>query len=155
MLKTLKAHYAPSSIARVKARLVDLGLIHAAKEQLALSDTDYRAMVSSVSKGRSESSGDLLARERDRLIKAFKAKGYVEKTEVSARSTQAKIKRQRQLGLIHMAQRELKLDDQAYRALVKTASGGKSRSCAHLGATDRANVLAAMKAKGFVEPAEA
>lgn len=155
MLKTIKAHYAPSSIARVKARLADLGLIHAGKEQLGLSDSDYRAMVSAASKGRSESSADLLARERSRLIKALKAKGYVESTEISARAAKAQANRLRQLGLIHMAQRELKLDEKAYRSLVKTASGGKSASCAHLGAEDRLKVLAHMKALGFVEPEEA
>lgn len=155
MLKTIKAHYAASSIALVKARVADLGVIHAAKEQLGLTETDYRAMVSAACKGRSESSGDLLSRERSRLIRALKAKGYVEKTEVSARAAQAQANRLRQLGLIHIAQRQLSLDQKAYRALVKTASGGKSASCAHLGAEDRLKVLAKMKALGFVEPAPA
>lgn len=149
MLKTFKAHYAESTIAHIKARTADLGRIHEAKAQLGLAEADYRALVKAACKDRSDSSADLDARERARLLRAFKARGYVETQALSERSQKIKANRQRDLGLIHLGQRELGLDDAAYRKLVVEASAGKSRSSALLLVDERAKVLGEMKARGF------
>ena len=149
MLTTLKSHYAASTIAHIKARAADLGKIHEGKSQLGLVEADYRAMVKAACKDRSDSSATLDARERARLIRALKAKGYVESQALSERSKKIKANRLRDLGIIHMGQRELGLDDAAYRKLVDEASGGVSKTSALLGAPARAKVIAEMKVRGF------
>lgn len=149
MLKTFKAHYAPSTIAHIKARALDLGVIHAAKTQLALSEADYRTMVEAACSGRTDTSADLDARERARLMRAMKAKGYVESSVISERTKKMRDNRLRDLGLIHMGQRGLGLADRDYRDLVQKASAGKSRSAALLLVSERAKVLDEMKSRGF------
>ena len=150
MLTTLKSHYADSTIAHIKARAIDLGKIHEAKSQLNLSDADYRALVKKSCKNRTESSAYLCARERTKLLRDLKSKGYVEKQSLSERSLKIQANRLRDLGIIHMGQRALGIDDASYRKLIHRASGGVSKSSAMLAAPQRAKVIAEMKRRGFV-----
>lgn len=152
MLKSLKAHYSPVTVERIKARLADLGFIHEGKDQLGLDEATYRAMVSAASGALVTSSADLDARARAKLIKALKAKGYEPSQVLSERSLKIKQNRLRDLGLIHMGQRQLGLDEKTYRDLVQAASSGKSRTCALLAAPERARLIAQMKALGFEPP---
>lgn len=149
MLTTLKSHYAESTIARIQARVADLGTIHAAKAQLGVSEADYRAMVEAASRKGAQSSGALNARERARLIRVLRAKGYVESVAVSERSRQIKANRTRDLGVIHMGKRALALDEAAYRKLIVKASGGVAKSSGLLGAPGRAKVIRALRERGF------
>lgn len=149
MLKTLKSYYADSTIAYIQARVADLGSIHAAKAQLGWGDADYRSMVKAACGARSDSSADLNARERARLIRAMKAKGYVESAALSGRSLKIKKNRLKDLGVIHVGKRALGLNDMAYRDLVDKASGGVARSSGLLKAPERALVLGEMKKMGF------
>ncbi len=57
------------------ARLKDLKAIHAMKRALKLADDPYRALVHRASDGRCESSADLTAIERDRLLDALRRLG--------------------------------------------------------------------------------
>ena len=57
-------------------RNAELGLIHAAKKQLALSDDSYRGLIGRFSRGRSESSADLTAAERREVIEYFRSIGF-------------------------------------------------------------------------------
>ena len=149
MIKAIKSTYAQSTIVRVLARASDIGKIHEAKSQLALPEADYRAMVSTASRGATSTSADLDARQRARLLRALRAKGYAEPATPSEATIERRAQRLKDLGAIHMGQRALALDDAAYRSLVESASKGKSRSSAHLNAAERSKVLSAMKAKGF------
>ena len=56
------------------ARRRDLAMIHVAKKELALSDADYRALLWTVA--RAESSGDLDAHGRRRVIQHLKSRGF-------------------------------------------------------------------------------
>lgn len=155
----LKAHFAPRTVSRVKARLAALGAIHAGKAQLKMEDAAYRALVSSASKGASESAADLDFRGRDRLIKAMTALGYKADAPLSARAKELSDRRLADLGHIHMGARALGLDEAAYRDLVEDASGGKTRSSANMNARERSKLLGEMRSQGFeldavvVEPA--
>lgn len=149
MLTTLKSHYADSTIAHIQARAADLGTIHAAKSQLGMAEAAYRSMVRAASRSGAQSSADLNARERSRLIRALKAQGYVESAKVSERTKKIKANRLRDLGVIHMGKRALELDEPAYRKLVDKASGGVAKSSGLLGAPERAKVIEALRDRGF------
>src|SRR3569832_751555 len=55
--------------------------------------------------------------------------------------------RARELGMIHVAKKQLKLDDDAYRAMLWSVA--RVHSSADLAATGREAVLAHLKARGF------
>ena len=57
-------------------RQADLQKIHIAKKQLGLSEDDYRAAVSLVSKGKTDSAGELDAQGRAALLAHFKRAGF-------------------------------------------------------------------------------
>lgn len=145
----LKAHFAPRTVSRVKGRLAALGSIHAAKAQLGLDASAYRAMVRSASKEATDTAADLDARGRDRLIKAMKALGYKDDAPLSARAQELRDRRLADLGLIHMGARALALDDAAYRDLVQDASGGKTRTSADMNGRERSKLLGTMREQGF------
>ena len=148
----IKATYAQSTIDRIQARLKALGLIHEAKAQLGLSEADYRAMVSAASRGKTSTSAELDSRGRAKLLRAMRAKGYKESSELSEIGQLRRQKRLADLGAIHMGKRDLAMPEADYRALVVASSDGKSRSCAHLNSKERQRVIKAMKAKGFKAP---
>lgn len=147
-ITSLKAHFAPRTVSRIKARLAILGHIHAAKFQLGLSDSAYRAMVSTASKNTSESAADLDFRGRQRLLNAMAKAGYVE-AEPTARSVALRQRRLADLGVIHVAARALGLQDADYRSLVVEASRGKTRTSADLNAKERSLLVASMRRQGF------
>lgn len=148
-ITTLKAHYAPRTISRVKARLAALGSIHAGKAQLGLEEAAYRAMVSDASKQAATSAADLDFRGRHRMIKALKAKGYKDDAPPSARAQELRKRRLGDLGLIHMGVRALGMEDGQYRELVIAASAGKTRTSADMNARERSKLLAVMRKEGF------
>ena len=149
VLKTFKAHYAKSSIERIKTRATDLGDIHHAKTQLGLTENEYRDMVSAASSGASRSAGELSAVLRKKLIKALVKRGYVKPENESPRQKELRAKRLTDLALIHMGARALSLGTDPYKKMVKQASAGKSMTAALLLSPERAKLLAAMKAEGF------
>ena len=57
-------------------RQADLQKIHIAKKQLGLSEDDYRAAVLSVSKGKTDSAGELDMQGRAALLAHFKRSGF-------------------------------------------------------------------------------
>lgn len=57
-------------------RKSDLAKIHLAKKQCGMQDADYRALIQSVSKGRTESAGELDVRERGILLSRFRKLGF-------------------------------------------------------------------------------
>ena len=59
-----------------KIRQADLQKIHIAKKQLGLSEDDYRAAVLSVSKGKTDSAGELDMQGRAALLAHFKRSGF-------------------------------------------------------------------------------
>jgi hypothetical protein len=146
MLKTLKSHYVSSTIGHIVARTRDLGLIHQAKAQLGLADGAYAAMVSSASRGASESSADLDARERARLLRAMAKLGYAP-TEPSEKTIERSQKRREELAAIHVAKSQIGIADGAYRDLVEKASHGKARTSALLNAHERQSLMAAIEDK--------
>lgn len=150
-ITTLKAHYAPRTISRVKARLAALGSIHAGKAQLGLDEAAYRSMVATASKESATSAADLDFRGRNRMIKALKAKGYKDDAPPSARSQELRQRRLRDLGTIHMGIRSLGMEDGQYRELVIAASSGKTRTSADMNARERSKLLTAMRKKGFAD----
>ena len=59
-----------------KIRASELAKIHIAKEQLGLSEDDYRAAVMNASKGKTDSAGELDAQGRTALLAHFKRAGF-------------------------------------------------------------------------------
>ena len=57
-------------------RRADLAKIHLAKKELCMSDEDYAAVISRVSKGRTQSAGELDVRERGKVLTHFKRCGW-------------------------------------------------------------------------------
>lgn len=57
-------------------RRADLAKIHLAKKELCLSEEDYAAVISRISKGRTQSAGELDARERGKVLAHFKRCGW-------------------------------------------------------------------------------
>lgn len=57
-------------------RRADLAKIHLAKKELCMSDEDYAAVISRVSKGRTQSAGELDVRERGMVLAHFKRCGW-------------------------------------------------------------------------------
>jgi len=57
-------------------RTRQLGAIHAAKRQLALTDDSYRAIIGRFSKQRTESAADLTPNERTEVIEYFRRVGF-------------------------------------------------------------------------------
>lgn len=145
----IKATYAASTIQRLQKRAHTIGLIHEAKHQLGLDEGTYRELIATASRGTTRSCATLDARGRQRALRALRAMGYVEGVGRSPATAQRQVNRLKDLADIHRAQRGLGLTDTAYRALVVLASGGKSRSCAHLNARERAKVKRAMVDQGF------
>lgn len=146
MLKTLKSHYVSSTIGHIVARSRDLGLIHQAKAQLGLSEAAYAAMVSTASRAASESSADLDARERARLLRAMAKLGYVA-SEPSEKTLEREHKRKEELAAIHIAKSQIGLADGEYRDMVEQASHGKARTSALLNALERKSLMAAIEDK--------
>lgn len=62
-----------------EVRIYQLKLIHMARRDLAMSDADYRAAVSSTTGGRTDSSGKCTDAERRRLLAHFRRMGWVPK----------------------------------------------------------------------------
>jgi phage gp16-like protein len=60
-------------------RNAELALIHIARKDLALDEAAYRALVSRMSAGRTESSGDLTDAERRQMIEHFRSCGFKRK----------------------------------------------------------------------------
>lgn len=145
MIKTLKSTYAASTKAHVKARRVDLGLIHEAKAQLSLDDDSYRKMVEAAGSGKT-SSAELDARQRARLLRALSKMGYVSAPKTEARVARDK-KRLEDLANIHMAARAHGVDESDYRKLVVATSSGKSMSSADLNARERAKLIKALESQ--------
>jgi hypothetical protein len=145
----IKATFAASTIRRIKARNHQIGLIHEAKSQLGLAETGYRDVIATASRGQTRTSAELDARGRQRALRALREMGYVEGASRSPSAEKRREVRLKDLADIHRAQRGLGLSDSVYRALVATASGGKSRSCADLNARERAQVKKALGARGF------
>lgn len=145
----IKATYAASTIQRLQARQHAIGLIHEAKHQLKLDDVTYRDLIATASRGATRSCATLDARGRQRVLRALTAMGYVPSTQPSALTEQRRVARLKDLADIHRAQRGLGLTEAAYRAIVVQVSRGKSRSCAHLNARERAKVKRAMADQGF------
>ncbi len=58
------------------ARQAELAKIHVAIKQMGLDDDTYRALVERITKGRSDSSGDMTAAERHALLDEFARKGW-------------------------------------------------------------------------------
>lgn len=79
----MTANVKPSSGKDPRAR--DLGAIHAMRKELALSEECYRARVSQVSGGRTDSAATLNGRERATLIEQFKSLGAGRKAGRPAR----------------------------------------------------------------------
>ena len=59
-----------------KIRASELAKIHIAKEQLGLSDDNYRAAVMNASKGKTDSAGELDAQGHTALLAHFKRAGF-------------------------------------------------------------------------------
>lgn len=57
--------------------------------------------------------------------------------------------RRRELAKIHVGKKELGLDDDCYRDIIRRITGGKKESSAKLTATERRTLLDEMKALGF------
>ena len=57
--------------------------------------------------------------------------------------------RNRELALIHMGRKELRLDDDAYRGLIGRISGGRTDSSAKLTDAERRDVIEHMRSSGF------
>lgn len=75
---------------------------------------------------------------------------------MSAEKPKARDPRQRDLAAIHAARKQLRMDDDAYRALLTRVSatcGAACRSSAELSAPQRAAVLDEMRRLGAVRPA--
>jgi phage gp16-like protein len=56
-------------------RTYQLKLIHMARRDLAMTEADYRALVTRISAGRTDSSGKLTDQERRRLLHHFRTRG--------------------------------------------------------------------------------
>jgi hypothetical protein len=144
MLKTLKSRYAVSTIGHILARTRDLGLIHEAKAQLGVSESAYGAMVSSASRGASQSSAELDARQRARLLRAMGKLGY-QAAEPSAKTVEQAARRKEELAAIHIAKSEIGVAESVYRELVVSASSGKTRTSALLNAHERKSLMSAIE----------
>jgi phage gp16-like protein len=59
-----------------KMRQAELAKIHLAKKQLGLDDDTYRAIIERITKGRTDSSGEMTAAERGALLDEFARKGF-------------------------------------------------------------------------------
>jgi hemerythrin len=59
-----------------KIRQAELAKIHLAKKQLCLDDEAYRAMIERITKGRTDSSGEMTEAERRALLDEFARKGF-------------------------------------------------------------------------------
>lgn len=59
-----------------KMRQAELAKIHLAKKQLGLDDDTYRAVIERITKGRTDSSGEMTAAERGALLDEFARKGF-------------------------------------------------------------------------------
>ena len=128
MIKTLKATYAESTIARVLERNKQLGLIHAAKASLCLTDEAYQAMVLAASGSASTSSADLNARQRGKMLRALGKLGFVASQTPSPKQADRLAQRAEDLAVIHQAARATNLPEADYRKLVTQASHGKSKA---------------------------
>ena len=68
---------------------------------------------------------------------------------MSTASTPRGSERQRLIRLVHIAQRELKLDKETYRAALLTVTGGKKDSCSSMSAAELQLALDHFKRFGF------
>jgi phage gp16-like protein len=65
---------------RPDLRAKEITLIHIAKDHLGLDETTYRAQIARISQGRTSSSADLTAQERDSLLAEYRRAGWVPTT---------------------------------------------------------------------------
>jgi phage gp16-like protein len=59
------------------------------------------------------------------------------------------VDRRSELAVIHIAKKQLGLDDETYRAVIRMISNGKTDSSADLDHVERSRLLDHLKAKGF------
>ena len=67
-------------------RQADLQKIHIARKQLSMSDDTYRTLIRNISKGRTDSSGELTHVERAALLAHFKSCGFKARKPRAAQS---------------------------------------------------------------------
>ena len=72
---------------KIKPRLIRL--IHIAKQQVGMSDNDYRALLANVSRGKT-SSKDLTAEQLETVLRHMKAQGFVGASRIGIYPTSSK-----------------------------------------------------------------